>query len=161
MNWRAGDPAAAVTMTERLRALIVEDYPDDALLIVRELKRNFSEVEFLRVDTREALREALNNPWDVILCDYLVPDLPWPVALREAQNRMCNVPFIVVSGLVGEDDAGLAAIRDGAWEVLSKSHIKRLGHIVKRELVRAEALSANSLAQAQLIESAKGLQARP
>ena len=140
---------------DKLRVLLIEDNLDDAATIVSQVQKAFAPgtVEYKRVDREDDLVKALANPWDVILCDYLVPYLPWPTALRHAQNRMCNVPFIVASGLIGEDDAGLSAIRDGAWDAISKTHLNRLGHVIRREMARAEALASHYAVRQLFVKS--------
>lgn len=143
-----------------LRALIVEDHFDDTTVITSILKRVYA-LHWLRVDRPLQMRAALSHPWDVILCDYLLPDFPWPLPLRMAQDVVCNVPFVVVSGVVGaHDDAGLVAIRDGAWDVVSKLHLSRLPHVIGRELIRARAIAENYQAQAALLDELAQLKAQ-
>lgn len=139
---------------DKLRALVIEDNLDDYATIVRELKRKFVP-ETRRVETEAALSLALISPWDVILCDYVIN---WRKALQLAQDRMCNVPFIIVTGR-DEGDAGLEALRAGVWDVLSKVHITRLCHIVSRELLRASSLTDYYAAHQQLMDEIKSAKA--
>ncbi len=132
---------------DRLRALVIEDNLDDYETIVRELKKRYVP-ETRRVDTEESLSLALTAAWDIILCDYVIN---WRVALKMAQDRMCNVPFIIVSGR-DEGDLGAEALRSGVWDVLSKSHITRLGHVVSRELLRASSLTDYYAAHRKLMD---------
>ncbi|HZC18130.1 MAG TPA: response regulator, partial [Rubrobacteraceae bacterium] len=97
-----------------LRALIIEDSEDDALLIVRELRRGGYEPLYERVDTPEAMGEALGRgPWDVLISDYYMPRFRAPEALALLRGRDSHVPFVIVSGKVGEELA-VEAMRAGA-----------------------------------------------
>ena len=86
-----------------LRVLHVEDVEGDVLVLQSNLRSNGWAVEWTRVETADALREALRSPWDVILSDYAMPELSALEALQivEASER-AGTPFIVVSGSVGE-----------------------------------------------------------
>ncbi len=80
-----------------LRVLIVEDSEDDALLVLRELRRGGYEPEFERVETSEAMEEALTgHDWDVIISDYQMPRFEAPEALRMSREAGSEAPFIVV-----------------------------------------------------------------
>ncbi|CAN5925729.1 hypothetical protein BH11MYX4_BH11MYX4_43680 [soil metagenome] len=118
---------------EPLRLLLVEDSDDDAELVLRELKRCGFEVSVCRVQTAEALRSALREPFDLVLCDYTMPTLDAPAALRLVRSSSADIPFIVVSGTVGED-AAVEVMRGGANDYLLKGNLARLGPAVTREL---------------------------
>jgi PAS domain S-box-containing protein len=122
-----------------LRALIVEDSEDDALLLLRELKRGGYEPDYERVDTPEAMERALasSDSWDVIFSDYRMPRFSAPEALRMLQNSDLEALFIVVSGKVGEDVA-VEAIKAGAYDYVMKDNLTRLCTTVERGLEEAE-----------------------
>jgi len=109
-----------------LRALIVEDRAADADLILRELKRGGFVTAHERVETAETLRAALDKQaWDIVLSDYYLPTFDAPGALAVLQASGHDVPFIVVSGSVGEDTA-VAAMRAGATDYIMKDRLQRL-----------------------------------
>jgi signal transduction histidine kinase len=117
-----------------LRVLIVEDYEEDALLVVRQLKRGGFDVSFERVETREAMVAALERqPWDIVISDYTMPAFSGPMALQCVKQRKLDVPFLIVSGTVNEDIA-VAAIHAGAHDFLAKGKLGRLIPAIKREL---------------------------
>jgi len=121
-----------------LRALLVEDSEDDALLLLRELRRGGYEPEHERVDTPEAMRRALDDPlaWDVIFSDYNMPRFGAPEALAMAREAAPRTPFIVVSGKVGED-AAVATLKAGAYDYVMKSNLARLCATVERSIQEA------------------------
>ena len=141
-----------------LRALIVEDSPADAEMILRELRRGGFAPTHERVQTAEALRAALaRQDWDVVLSDYFLPGFDAPGALAVLQASGSDLPFIVVSGSVGEDTA-VAAMRAGATDYIMKDRLQRLPPAVARALadvsVRRERLQLQrDLAQAQKLEA--------
>ena len=138
------------TKAEPLRLLLVEDSDDDAALVLRELKRSQFEVTCERVQTASDLESALDQSWDVVLCDYTMPHLDAPGALAIVRRRSMDLPFIVVSGTVGEDTA-VEVMRAGANDYLLKDHLTRLGPAISREVrdsrVRAERRRADSARQ--------------
>lgn len=142
-------------MTVKLRVLMVEDFEDDALLIIRHLARAGYDPEYVRVQTRERLIEELTTKeWDVILCDYKMPSFSAPDAQRTLQELGVDVPFIVVSGTVGEDVA-VECMRAGAADFLSKFNLRRLGPAVARELRDASHRKARRRAEMALRRSAE------
>lgn len=123
---------------KRLRALIIEDAVDDADLLLRELRRNGYKVTALRVDTAEAMRESLlNQEWDVILSDYSMPTFSAPAALKLLQDLKIDLPFIIISGTVGEDTA-VASLKAGAHDFFAKNKLTRLVPAIERETREAE-----------------------
>ncbi|MDO8680795.1 MAG: EAL domain-containing protein [Acidobacteriota bacterium] len=121
-----------------LRVLIVEDSDDDARLVVHELKRGGYAPAYARVDTREALRVALDKQeWDIVISDYTMPQFSGAQALAMVRERRLYVPFIFVSGTIGEDTAVLA-MKSGAQDYVMKGGLKRLAPAVQRELREAE-----------------------
>ena len=100
-------------MTTPVRVLIVEDAPDDAELVVLELRRGGYAPSWQRVETAEEMRAALDSgPWDIILSDYSLPQFSALAALQVAKESDPDLPFIVVSGAIGEDVA-VEAMRAG------------------------------------------------
>ena len=125
-------------MDKPLQVLVVEDSEDDALLIVRELRRNGYEVTFERVDTRAAMAAALEKQtWDVIIADYVMPQFSGLDALKLLQESGLDLPFIIVSGKIGEDTA-VAAMKAGANDYIMKGNLTRLAAATERELHEAK-----------------------
>jgi PAS domain S-box-containing protein len=125
-------------MAELLRVLFVEDSEDDCLLCVDELRQQGFDPRWVRVETESAMREALEDrPWDAVLCDYCMPKFDAPSALELMHQLGEDLPFIIISGTVGEDLA-MDAMRAGAHDYLMKDNLKRLGPAIERELREAE-----------------------
>ena len=121
-------------MTKTLHCLIVDDSEDDALLLVAELQRGGYDVPFERVETAEAMRAALDRqPWDVILSDYQMPRFSGLAALELLQASGQDLPFIIVSGTIGEEVA-VAMMKAGAHDYIIKGKQARLMPAVEREL---------------------------
>lgn len=134
-------------MAKPLRALIVEDVDRDALLVVRTLRRGGFDVTFERVDTPEAMAAALTRKvWDIVISDYSMPLFSAPMALGCVKERNLDLPFIIVSGTVGEDVA-VEAMRAGAHDFMAKGNLARLLPAVEREL--REAATRRERRQAQ------------
>lgn len=121
-------------MREPLRTLIVEDSENDVLLLLRELRKGGYEPLHARVETEEELRSALaDRNWDLVLSDYSMPRFDGPTALAVLQSTGLDIPFIVVSGTVGEDVA-VETMRAGASDYLLKGSLTRLAEAVRREI---------------------------
>jgi PAS domain S-box-containing protein len=134
-------------MSATLRVLIIEDSPDDAALLLRELRRGDWELTHERVDTSAAMSAALDKGgWDLIISDYTMPRFSGPAALALAVARKSDLPFILISGAVDEQTA-VAAMRAGADDYISKGNLARLLPAVERELHKA---SARKRAEAEL-----------
>src|ERR1043166_7695266 len=117
-----------------LRVLMVEDSEDDAWLLVRQLKGAGYDVTHRRVETAEGMSAALDGQaWDLIISDYSMPQFSGTAALPMAQERNLEVPFIFVSGTIGEDVA-VAAMKAGASDYVLKDKLKRLVPAIEREL---------------------------
>lgn len=126
-------------MSKQLRTLIVEDSEDDALLIVKELKRGGYDPSYERVDTAAGMSIALSKQeWDVMLVDHSMPHFSAPAALNLMKKRGLDLPFIIVSGTLGENNA-VKAIKAGAHDYLTRDNLKRLAPAVKREMKEAAA----------------------
>jgi PAS domain S-box-containing protein len=140
-------------MKERLRALIVEDSHSDALLLVRELGRTGFEVEHLRVDNAEAMQLALEKrTWDIVISDFSMPNFSAPSALKLLQDMSIDIPFIIVSGTMGEETA-VAAMKAGAHDYFPKGRFARLGAAINRELREAEERRGRKQAEQKLLQS--------
>ena len=121
-------------MNEPLAVLMVEDSEDDARLILRELKRSGFEITWDRVQTAAALREQLlARTWDVIISDYQLPQFDAPSALQVLQESQLDIPFLVVSGTIGEISA-VTMMKAGAHDYLMKNNLTRLPEAVRREV---------------------------
>jgi PAS domain S-box-containing protein len=117
-----------------MKLLMVEDNPYDAELVTAELRRFGLDFEPRRVDTRAALAEALEEgPWSLILCDYNLPGFSGRDALAMVRAFDARVPFIMVSGMVGEERA-VDIIRAGANDYVMKDRLGRLGPAIEREM---------------------------
>jgi PAS domain S-box-containing protein len=117
-----------------IHLLIVEDSDDDALLIQRQFRRAGIEVTAQRVETAAGLTAALHGqPPDVIICDYNMPVFSAHEALEQARAGGLDVPFILVSGKVGEETAA-ALMKAGAHDFVLKDRLARLVPAVEREL---------------------------
>ncbi len=121
-------------MATPLRLLIIEDSEDDAALLLRELCRGGYDVTHERVDTKLALVSALSNTkWDLVISDHSMPHFSGTDALNILRSQGSEVPFIFVSGTIGEETA-VAALKDGAQDYLMKTNLRRLVPAVQREL---------------------------
>ncbi|MDZ8089591.1 MAG: EAL domain-containing protein [Nostoc sp. DedQUE12b] len=138
-------------MSEPLNVLMVEDSEIDAMLVIRELRRGGFEPISQRVETVEELHTALNSrTWDVIISDYRLPGFNAPMALEIAKQSQKDIPFILVSGTIGEVSA-VEMMKAGAHDYVMKDNLSRLPVAVRRELrdtqVRAERQQAQNLLQ--------------
>jgi signal transduction histidine kinase len=120
-----------------LHALIVEDSPDDAALLLRELQRGGYEATFEQVQTAPDMQAALaNDDWDIIFCDWAMPRFNAPEALGVARDHGVDIPFIIVSGTIN-DEVAVTALRNGAHDVFQKGRLTLLVPAVERELREA------------------------
>lgn len=140
-------------MDSDLRVLIVEDSEDDMLLMIRELRRGGYTLDYERVDTPAAMEAALDRqPWDIAIADYTLPAFSAPDALKLLQRRKLDLPFIIVSGTIGEEIA-VAAMKAGAHDYLIKGNLTRLVPAVERELREARERQKRQDAEKALRES--------
>ena len=135
-----------------LRVLFVEDSTADTELMVRALKAGGFEPVHERVETTAGLRAALERPWDVVLSDYYLPELEAPAALALVRERTTDVPFLVVSGSVGED-AAVAAMKSGATDYVMKDRLQRLAPAVERAIEEAAVRRDRRRLELQLLAS--------
>ncbi len=121
-----------------LRVLIVDDSDDDSKLIIRQLQRGGYDPKWERVETCEAMESAMNRQqWDVILCDYKMPHFSAHAAMKLIQDRKIDIPFIIVSGTIGEDTA-VTAMKSGAHDYLMKDKLAKLVVAIEREIREAK-----------------------
>ncbi len=125
-------------MSNPLNVLIVEDSESDAAMVVRQLRKSGYDVHDDRVETASEMRAALEKQaWDVVIADYRLPQFDAPAALALLQGSGLDIPFIVVSGTVGEDTA-VATMKAGAHDYLMKDRLARLPPAVEREIREAQ-----------------------
>jgi PAS domain S-box-containing protein len=125
-------------MSEPLRVLIVEDSVDDTFFIVRELQRGGFHVEFERVETAASMQAALDvHSWDLIISDYAMPQFGGAAALALYKQQERDMPFIIVSGALGEDLA-VEMLKAGAHNYVMKDNLGRLVPAVRQELRAAQ-----------------------
>jgi signal transduction histidine kinase len=124
-RWRVSTP---------IRILLIEDSEEDAELVLRALRAADFAPQHRRVETPEAMSAALDEGgWEVIISDYHLPSFSAPEALEVVKQKGLDVPFIIVSGLIGEETA-VESMRAGASDFVLKSKTTRLAAAVQREL---------------------------
>lgn len=140
-------------MNHPLQILIVEDSEDDAELALYELHRAGYEVHVLRVETAQQMQAALEQQsWDAIISDYNLPKFSGLAALNLYKEKNLDIPFIVISGAIGENTA-VEMMRAGVHDYLIKGNLARLAPAIDRELREAEGRRQRRLAEQSLIES--------
>jgi len=138
---------------KQLRVLLVEDSPDDAELILCELAQGGLSFDSTRVESAEEMSTALfGADWDIVLSDYSLPNFSAPEALALLQASEKDIPFIIVSGCVG-DEAAVAMMKAGAHDFIIKGSLARLVPAVNRCLLETETHRQCKLAQAALQKS--------
>ncbi len=130
-----------------LRVLIVEDSVDDTELVLRQLRRAGYDPVSERVQTAEEMKTALEREaWDLVVSDYSMPQFDAPTALNLLNQSGHDVPFIVVSGSIGEDIA-VAMMKTGAHDYILKQNLARFVPALQRELREAENRRQQRLAE--------------
>lgn len=120
-----------------MQVLIVEDCEDDATLLLAQLQQKGYVPIHQRVETKEDFLAALENrAWDVVISDYVLPQFSGPDALKLLRNLGFDIPFIMVSGVFGEEKA-VAMMKAGANDYLMKTDLSRLVPALERELKAA------------------------
>jgi len=157
-------PQAAAPLPVRLRVLHLEDNEGDHDLVVIHLHRGGIRAEIERVETEAAFSEALTEEWDIILSDYNLPGYSGLAALDKVRSLGKLIPFILVSGEIGEDIA-VQAMRNGANDYLLKSNLARLAPAAllaieanRTRIAKQRADHALSRSRQQLRELAQHLQ---
>lgn len=138
-----------------LRALIVEDSEVDAELLLHELSRRGFEVTFERVETAQSMQAALETrAWDIVLSDFSLPTFDAFRALEVLKASGLDIPFIVVSGTIGEETAADALVA-GAGDFIVKGRLARLVPAIERELREAKIRATLSRTEEQLLHAQK------
>ena len=141
-----------------LRLLLVEDSENDAMLLLREIRRGGYDPVYERVDTPEDMEAALGEadsrgePYEIVISDYYMPRFKAPEALALLKRLDYDLPFIVVSGKVGEELA-VEMMQAGAQDYITKENMVRLNPAIERELREAETRRERKLAEVALRES--------
>jgi signal transduction histidine kinase len=133
-----------------LRFLIVEDSADDRDLLLRHLGSAGLKFEWRSVATAKSFADALADSWDLILCDYHLADFDALRALEILKDKGIDVPFILVSGLLGEE-AAVTAMRAGAHDFFPKGRLARLPAAIERELTEAQVRAARRQAEVERV----------
>jgi PAS domain S-box-containing protein len=124
-------------METPLRLLLIEDSESDAALLIRHLEKGGYAVISERIETAEQLESALQEQsWDIIISDYQLPGFDASAALALFTAKGTDIPFIVVSGTIGEETA-VSIMKAGAQDYLMKNNLAKLPSVVKRELAEA------------------------
>jgi two-component sensor histidine kinase len=149
-----------IVITQALRVLQIEDSRSDAALIVRTLEKAGYDVYARRVEDAPEMRAALaDQVWDVIVADYNLPQFGAPAALDILRDAGFDIPFIVVSGAVGEDLA-VDMMKAGAHDYVMKNHLARLAPAVRREVQEARARHKSRQSEALLQAMEQRLEAQ-
>jgi len=145
-------------MNSALNVLLVEDSEDDAFLVDRALKKEGYTPNIKRIETPEEMRKALDDKkWDIIISDYILPRFSGLDALRLLKDTNYDLPFIIVSGKIGEDTA-VEAMRAGAHDYIMKENLSRLAPAIKREIEEAKMRQERREALEDLLKSHKELE---
>ncbi len=134
-----------IKVMPELKILIVEDSEDDTLLLVNKIKKSKPNVQCKQVQTAMDFKEAvLKEDWDIVLSDYYMPGFNGLEALSILQELKEDIPFIIISGTIGEDQA-VHAMKLGAHDYLMKNNLERLVPAIERELKDARTRAENKL----------------
>jgi len=140
---------------KKIKILIVEDSEDDAILLIRWIKKDGLDPIYKRIDSLKAMKAALNKEeWNIILSDYSLSKFNALDALNLLRKNNYEIPFIIVSGTVGEDIA-VKTMKKGANDYLMKDNLARLVPSIKRELQEIEIKRERREAIGGLVESEK------
>mgnify|MGYP001765674292 FL=1 len=139
-----------------IKVLLIEDSEDDLLLVIRELKKGGYHPQYDRIETADAMMKAgIDKDWDIILCDYKMPQFSAPSALALLKEKDVDIPVIIVSGTIGEEKA-VECMRLGARDYIMKGNYSRLCPVIARELeetiIRKQSKEAESQKEAALEE---------
>jgi len=132
-----------------LRILYLEDSPLDVELVRELLAREYFACELTWVNSREAYLSALRDGWnyDLLLVDFSLPDIGGEEALELARERLPHIPFIYLSGSLGEERA-VECLRQGATDYVLKTNLSRLAPVARRALIEAGQATARRAAEA-------------
>lgn len=147
---RIATPSEMRSMRKPLQLLLVEDSEFHAEVILDELRRGGYEPAFERVESAEAMTDALaRQEWQVVIADYTLPQFSGPAALKLLQEQGTDLPFIIVSGTIDEETA-VQAMKAGAHDFVLKEKLGRLVPAVERELREASGRQARRQAEQAL-----------
>ena len=136
-------------MSTSLNLLLLEDSPADAELMIEVLRESGFDPTFRRVESKDAYLRELDQPPDFILSDYSMPQFTARDALRLMKERGLDLPFIIVSGCMGEEMA-VECMKAGAADYLLKDRLGRLGHAVMQALERKQLIEEKRQAEQRL-----------
>ncbi len=142
-------------MEKKVRILLIEDSEDDAKLLLRELERGGFEVFPKRVESLKDFSDALDQEsWDLAISDFFLPKLTGLDVLTVFKSKKIDIPFLLVSGSVGEERA-VQVMRAGAHDFIPKDNLSRLVPAVERELAESKVRERLRVSEAQFIQSQK------
>ena len=137
-------------MCKRLSILIVEDSESDTELIIRQFQKANYDITYERVETDDQMMAAIEKrSWDLVIADYSLPEFNAPAALAILQKSGMDIPFVVVSGAIGEETA-IEIMKAGAHDYIMKNNMSRLVPAIERELKEAESRVQRKQAEAAL-----------
>ena len=146
-------------MSLPLRVLMIEDNEDDAVLQGEVLRDAGWDVQWERRQTADGMRAALQQHWDLVLCDYSMPGFSAEAALRVLRKSGQDIPFVVISGSIGEEQA-IALMHAGASDFFLKHNLVRFPAAVERELKEAQNRRLKREAEEQVRRQAEELAAK-
>ena len=145
-------------MNKELRVLVIEDSEQDTLLLMRELEDAGYEPAYWQVDSATAMTSALEEqPWDVVICDHSLPGFNSSEALNILRQKKSDIPFIILSGTIGEDEA-VNMMKAGASDYVMKDSRARLIASIEKELREAEGRRARRQGEEGLKQTQKELE---
>ena len=131
----------------QISILVLEDRESDFLLIERHLRKQLPSARFTRVDSTPGLEEALaRGGWDLVLTDYSIPGMDFDATLALIQKKAPNLPVLLLSGSVGEEEA-VSLIKRGVWDFVLKDNLVRLAPAIERALQEAADRLARATAE--------------
>src|ERR1700722_18736029 len=149
--------SGATIAKKKLRALIVDDSENDALILLHVLRKAGYEPAYERVSTAPGMKVALERQaWDIVISDYEMPQFGGFEALQLLKKSGHDLPFILVSAVVSEETA-VAAMKAGAHDYMMKRKLARLAPAIERELREAQTRAARRAAEEALRQSEEQL----
>ena len=140
-------------MTKTVRILLIEDSEDDAILLERQIKKGDLDIQAKRVSNSDEMKQALvEDTWDAIICDYMMPDLTVTDALKLVHGLGYDLPFIIVSGTIS-DEIAVEMMKAGAHDYLTKKNLSRLVPALEREIEEAKNRHERQAAEEALRDS--------
>ncbi|MCB2156787.1 response regulator [bacterium] len=145
-------------MSDKIRALIIEDSENDLLLLLRALEKAELNIDHQHVMTADEVKEAMSEEWDVILADYRLEDYDGLDALKIVREKNEDVPFILVSRTIG-DERAVEAMQAGVQDYVLKENLIRLAPAIQREVREARSRRNRRIAEEALLDRTRQLQA--